>query len=559
MTEKALIEKYKALVKDKEIGELQKLGRKRQLKNLQNPPKGYKFSIAKAQRVVDFLQLLPHVKGQLAGQLFKLEEWQKFDIVYPLFGWVTDDENEYRRYKIAYNEMARKTGKSFLMSGIGIYMTWFDGEPGAETYIAATKKDQSRLVWDVAHDMVSHTTLKKRVKTAYTTMTFDGSKMVPLGADSKTLDGLSCHCGIFDEVHAMKNSHLYDVIKSSTGARVNSLLLLITTAGFDKYSFCYEERTYAEKILKGQLENERYFAFIACLDKKDDPFDEGVWRKSNPNLNVSNSIEDFRAAAKEAKQKGGQALTEFLTKRLNVWMEASSVWVSDENFLISKDLDFEESDLFGEDCYIGLDLSKTSDLSAFSAVFPLANGEYKVISRAYVPEASFNDRKNGDNIYQSFVDEGTLTVTPGNIIDYNTIFEDIKKDMENFNVIELSYDRYMAFQIVTDLTNEGLDCIGFGQGFLSMSPPTKLLETLLLEKKLHHNNDALMRWQLSNVVIEYDAAANIKMSKASTKSNSGSDRGTASKIDSWVATAMALGRASLNVYYEDEAVGVYLL
>ncbi len=561
MTKTELIKKYKSLVKDKEIGELQRLGRKRQCKDLQHPPKGYKFSIDKAQRVIDFLQLLPHVKGQLAGTLFILEEWQKYDIVYPLFGWVTDDDREYRRYKLAYSEMARKTGKSFLMSGIGIFMTWFDGEPGAETYCIATKKDQAKLVWDVAHDMIQHTTLKKRIKTAYNTMTYDSSKMAPLGSDSKTLDGLSTHFGIIDEYHSHKNSHLYDVIKSSTGARVNSLLMIITTAGFNKASSCFEEREYAERILRGQIENDRYFAFIASIDKKDDPFDETIWRKSNPNLGVSNSYEDFRAAAKEAKQKGGQALTEFLTKRLNVWVNSSNVWVKDEDFILPDNLKFSEDELSNDDCYIGLDLSKTSDLSAYAIIFPQADGEYKVISRAYVPEASFEDRKMGDNIYQRFVDSDTLKVTSGNVIDYKVIFEDIKEDMQKFNVIELAYDRYMAAQIITDLTDEGMDCIPFGQGFLSMAPVTRLLETLLLEKKLHHNNDPLLRWQLSNVIIEYDSAGNQKMSKASSKISTGGtgNRGSNAKIDSWIATAMALGRASLNVHYEDEAVGVYLI
>jgi len=550
---------YKNLIKSRDIGELQRLGRERMLRDLRKPPAGYKFDIEKAMRVVSFLEKLPHVKGQLAGTLFKLEEWQKYDIILPLFGWVSIDDTGRRRFKVAYNEMARKTGKSFLMSGIGLYMTFFDGEAGAETYCIATKKEQAKLVWDVANDMKNHTSLRKRIKTAYTSMSSKGCKMLPLGSDSKTLDGLSCHCGIVDEYHSHKNSHLYDVVKSSSGARINSLMIIITTAGFNKFSACYDERTYSEKILRQQLDNENYFAFIASIDEGDNPFDRDTWKKANPNLGVSNSYEDFEVASKEAQQKGGQTLVEFLTKRLNVWTNVSDVWIKDDDFSVPKNTLFNPADLYGQDCYIGLDLSKTSDLSAYALVFPQSNGEYKTIARAYVPSRAFEERKNGDNIYDKFVDAGTLKVTSGNVIDYNMISHDIKQDMEDYNVIELAYDRYMSASIITELTNEGLECIPFGQGFVSMNAPVSLIETLILEQKLHHNNDDLLRWQLSNVLIDYDSAGNKKMTKATSSANSGGQTGSNAKIDSWIAISMGLARASLNMHYEDDYNGIFII
>jgi phage terminase large subunit-like protein len=507
------------------------------------------------------LEKLPHVKGSLAGTLFVLEPWQKYDVIYPLFGWVTDNERQLRRFKIAYNEMARKTGKSFLVSGIGLYMTFFDGEPGAETYCIATKKDQAKIVWDGANDMKNRTALRSRIITSYSMMKYKSCVFAPLGADSKTLDGLSTHLGIVDEYHSHKNSHLYDVIKSSTGARDNSMMIIITTAGFNKQSACYDERTYSEKILRGQLKNENYFAFIASIDKKDDPFDPRTWKKANPNLGISNSIEDFTIASKEAKQKGGQTLVEFLTKRLNVWTNVSDVWIKDDDFPVDeKDL-FSEEDLIGAECYGGLDLSKTSDLTAYALVFPQPDGKFKTIVRSFVPEKSYEDRTGGDNVYKKFVDQGTLIVTPGNVIDYNIILESIRDDMEKFEVREMAYDRYMSAQIITELTNDGLECIPFGQGYVSMSAPTKMIETLILEKKLHHNNDALLRWQLSNVLIDYDPAGNAKMTKATSKAQTGGsgNRGSNSKIDAWIAIAMGLGRASLNMYYEEEYTGVYLI
>ena len=556
-----LIKTYETAIDDPHIGELQKLGRLRQLNDLRLPPEEYIFDIDKAERVVKFLEMLPHVKGSLAGTLFKLEPWQKYDVVYPLFGWI-HSKTGLRRFKIAYNEMARKTGKSFLVSGIGLYMTFFDGEPGAETYCIATKKDQAKLVWDVANDMKNRTALKSRIKTSYSQMRGRGSVFAPLGADSKTLDGLSTHCGIVDEYHSHKNSHLYDVIKSSTGARQNSLMIIITTAGFNKASACYDERTYAEKVLRGQVDNANYFAFISSIDKSDDPFDPSTWRKANPNLGISNSIEDFRIASKEAKQKGGQTLVEFLTKRLNVWTNVADVWVKDEDFPVGSETIFDENDLIGEVCYGGLDLSKTSDLTAYALTFPRPGGTFRTIVRSFVPDKSYRERMDtGDNVYKQFVEAGTLIVTPGNVIDYEIILRSIRDDMQKYDVREMAYDRYMSAQIITELTDDGLECVPFGQGYVSMSAPTKMIETLLLEKKLHHNNDPLLRWQLSNVIIDYDPAGNAKMTKATSKAGTGGsgNRGSNAKIDAWIAIAMSLARASLNMYYEEEYTGVYLI
>ncbi len=556
-----LIEKYIDLEARPEIGELQRLGRARMLNDLRNPPAGYTFSIEKAERVRKFLEMLPHIKGQLAGKLLKLEEWQIYDIIYPLFGWVNEEDLKTRRFKIGYNEMARKTGKSFLVSGIGLYMAFFDGEPGAEVYCLATKKDQAKLVWDIANQMKNRTALKAYIRTAYNTMTWQGNIFQPLGADSKTLDGLSTHLGIVDEYHSHKNSNLYDVIKSSTGARKNSMMLIITTAGFNKHSACYDEHEYSEKILRGTIKNENYFAFIASIDPNDDYYNPAVWKKANPNLGISNSIEDFTIASNEARQKGGQTLTEYLTKRLNVWTNVSDIWIKDEDYILPDETIFDEAELLGRECYGGLDLSKTSDLTAYALIFPYPDGIYKLITRAFVPERSFLDRSDGDNIYKRFEESGSLEVTPGNVIDYKIIEKRILEDMERFQIVEMAYDRYMSAQIISELTNEGLECIPFGQGFLSMSAPTKFIETLLLEKKLYHNNNDLLRWQLSNVVIDYDPAGNAKMSKASSKAGTGGsgNRGSNAKIDSWVATAMAVGRASLNVYLEDEFTGIYLI
>lgn len=554
MTIQELIELQKERVKDKTIGRLQRLSRERFLKDLQRDD--LVFDIKKAQRVVDFIQMLPYTKGIKAGQKIKLEEWQILDIIYPLFGFYKKNSNGdlVRRYRIAYNEVARKNGKSELAAGLGLYLAFADKELGAEVYTAATKRDQAKIVWSASEFMKNNSPLKKYVKTAYSKMIMEStnSKYEPLGADSKTLDGLNVHGVIIDEYHAHPNSDLYDVLRSAMGARKQPLMFIITTAGFNKNSPCFREREYAVKILEGIVENDEYFVFIATIDdediEKEDFFREEVWKKANPNLGVSLFIDDFKAMALEAKDMPTK-LNNFLTKRLNVWTDSFERWISTDKWNENFRYEIKESELIGLSCFGGLDLSSTTDITALVWLFRREDENdwwYDILCRFWIPRENMLERVRRDKVpYDVWVRQGWLQTTPGDVVDYDFIEAQIKKDFENFEVKELAYDRWNATSIINNLMNDGIEnLVPFGQGFASMSAPTKELEMLVLKKKINHGNNPILKWMMSNVAIKKDPAGNIKIDKAKSSE----------KVDGMVALVMALGRAIVN---EEDEKSIY--
>ena len=546
MTKKQLIALQKRRVKDKNIGKLQRLGRERFLNDLTHgESRGIYFDFKKADRVVRFIEMMKHIKGELAGENIKLEAWQKYDIIYPLFGLVIKKNNRWvRKYKIAYDEIARKNAKSMLASGIANYLAFGDKEGGAEVYAVATKKDQAKIVWETSDTMKNQSPLKNHVATAYTKMTMKltESTYAPLGADSKTLDGLNVHGAIVDEYHAHPTSDLFDVIRSATGARNQPLLFIITTAGFSRTSPCYYEREYAIKILEGVLKNDSYFVFIATIDDGDDPFDEKVWIKANPNLKKSVKIEDFRDMAREAKDKPS-SLNNFLTKKLNIWTDSMNRWISTDKWNDSFSYEINEEKLKGRECYGGLDLSSTTDISALVYVFPKDNDEYDVLCRFWIPEDNMRERERKDKVpYSTWVRNGYMSATDGNVIDYAFIEHRIKEDCEKFDVKELAYDRWNSSALVTRLEEEGISqMIPFGQGFGSMSAPTKQIETLVLQKKLNHGNNPILNWMMSNVSLKTDPAGNKKIDKSKSSE----------KVDGAVSLAMGLGIKLLTKKDED--------
>ena len=558
MTTDVLIKKIETLVKDKTIGKLQRLARERFLKDLKRTKtdKNLKFDIKKAERVVKFIQMLHYTKGAKAGQRIELQEWQIYDIIYPLFGFYKKNNNGdwVRRYKIAYNEIARKNGKSELAAGIGLYLAFGDGELGAEVYTVATKRDQAKIVWEASEFMKNNSPLKKYVKTAYSKMIMDttNSKYEPLGADSKTLDGLNVHGAVIDEYHAHKTSELYDVIRSGMGARKQPLMFIITTAGFDKKAPCYTEREYARKILEGVVENDEYFAFIATIDdediEKENYYTENIWIKANPNMGVSLYLDDFKAMAREAKEVPTK-LNNFLTKRLNVWTDSITRWISTDKWNKSFRYEIDEERLKGKVCFGGLDLSSTTDISALVWLFKQENNEDEwidVLCRFWIPEDNMRERVRRDKVpYDVWVKQGWIKTTPGDVIDYDFIEAEIKRDFEKFKVRELAYDRWNATSIINNLMNEGIEnLVPFGQGFASMSAPTKELEMLVLKGKFNHGNNPVLKWMMSNVAIRKDPAGNIKIDKAKSSE----------KVDGMVAAVMALGRMIVN---EDNDTSIY--
>lgn len=547
MTKKQLINKIKKLAQDKSIGKYQRLCRERFLSDLETgEDRGIYFDFDLADRAVTFLEMMPHIKGELAGQRLVLEEWQKYDIIYPLFGFVVERDGKWvRRYKIAYDEIARKNGKSMLASGIANYLAFGDGEQGAEVYAVATKKDQAKIVWEVSDSMKNKSALRKHINTAYTKMRFEAmdSSYEPLGADSKTLDGLNVHGSVIDEYHAHPNSDMFDVIRSATGARRQPLIFIITTAGFNKNSPCYSERKYAIDLLEGTLKNDSYFVFIAAIDEKDDPFDEKTWIKANPNLGTSVDIEDFRDMAREARDKPS-ALNNFLTKKLNQWADSTSRWISTDKW--NNSYTGEVNPQKGAICYAGLDLASTTDIAAMVLIFPKESGSFDVRCKFWVPRDTIYEREKADKVpYSQWVREGLIIATDGNVIDDKFIEASIKEEVEQYDMKLLAYDRWNSSSLIGRLEDDGITNLApFGQGFASMSAPTKEIETLVLQQNLNHGNNDVLTWMMGNVAIKTDPAGNIKIDKSKSSE----------KVDGPVALAMAMGAYLADRKTEDKNI-----
>lgn len=495
------------------------------------------FDAKAAQLAINFFQFCKHSKGEWAGQTVELEDWQAFKTAI-IFGWKR--YNGARRFRTVYIEEPRKNGKSTWAAGVGLYLLVADGEPGAEIYTAATKRDQARIVHSEATRMVKASpALRKRVRVFKDNLHIEGtaSKYEPVGRDADSLDGLNVQGAIVDELHAHKTRDLWDILDTATGSRRQPLLLAITTAGFDRQSICWEQHEYTEKILEGLIQDDSFFGLIYSMDEGDDWEDESVWYKANPNLGTSKKLEDMRRQALKAKETPS-ALNAFLRLHLNVWTQAETRWLSPDSWAACGHA-VDADGLRGRTCYGGLDLSSTTDISAFVLVFPPEqDGDtYKVLPRFFIPEAAMRERSRRDRVpYDAWVREGYITATPGNVIDYSFILAQIDEDAQRYDLKEIAFDRWGATKIVQELQDlGGEDFVAqFGQGFASMSAPMKELEKLVLSKQLAHGNNPVLSWMASNIVARQDPAGNIKPDKEKSTE----------KIDGIVALIMGLDRAT---------------
>jgi phage terminase large subunit-like protein len=499
--------------------------------------RGLTFDRSEAEHVLKFFSILKHSKGEWANKPIELEPWQQF-MLWCLFGWKRADGT--RRFRTAYIEVARKNGKSTIGAGVGLYLMTADGEQGAEIYAAATKRDQARITHSEAIRMVrSSPMLKKRINIFRDNLNIEGtaSKFEPLGADSDTMDGLNIHGAIVDEIHAHKTRDVWDKIDTGTGARRQPLMFGITTAGYDRQSLCWTLNEYTKKILDRVVDDDSFFGMIFTLDDEDDWQDESTWIKANPNLNVSKKLDDLRRKAERAKEMPS-AQNSFLRLELNVWTQSETKWMPIEHWRqCGVPLDY--SKLAGRRCYAGLDLSSTSDLTAWVLVFPPLPGEdvYLVRPRFWIPEDNLQKRVHDDRVpYDVWLRGGFLSSTPGNVIDYDYIFDQVERDAKEFKVDEIAFDRWGAARVINVLQSKGLTCVEFGQGFASMSPPMKELERLVMGHKIAHGNNPVMNWMADNVVANLDAAGNIKPDKEKSRE----------KIDGIVALIMGLDRAMRN-------------
>ncbi len=496
-----------------------------------------------AQLAIGFIENLQHSKGEWAGQRLILEPWQVF-ICWCIFGW--KKLNGSRRFRIAYNEVARKNGKSTFAAAIGLYLLLMDNEQGAEIYSAATKMDQAKIIHREAtrmvkasRDLQSYFGVGCHVNNIHVDKT--NSMFEPLGADAKTLDGLNPSGATIDELHAHKDSSIWDIIRSAIGARRQPLMFAITTAGFNMQSFCYEQRDYAVKVLEGIIDDDSLFAIIFTLDRDengvllDDWKDETCWEKANPNYGVSVSIDDMKSMCKEAIESPTK-MNNFLVKKLNVWTTQKVKWLNVEKWNACNEV-VDERLLLGKPCFTALDLSSTTDITSTLHLFPWDDGKYVAVTKFYIPKENAIARQRKDGVpYQKWADQGFITMTEGNVIDYDFVMEDLCKAGEQYDIQLIGYDRWGFEMFRQQAIKKGIQedlLISFGQGFASMTAPMKELEKLYLAGKLIHNNNPVLTWMASNVAAKTDPADNIKPDKEKSSE----------KIDGIVALVMALGLA----------------
>jgi phage terminase large subunit-like protein len=494
----------------------------------------YHFDTRAASQAVRFFEkLLVHSKGEWAGQPFVLQDWQRDDIIKPLFGWKRADGT--RRYRQAYIEIPRKNGKSTICAGLALYLLFADDEPGAEVFCAAADREQARIVFDQAKSMVESSpalTKYSEVFRSSITVPKSASSYRVLSADAYTKHGLNAHGIIFDELHAQPNRDLWDVLNTSTGARRQPLMIMITTAGYDRESICWEQHEYATRVLGGMIEDDSYFAYIAAAEPDDDWTDPVVWAKANPGLGVTIKLDYLEAECRRAQNSPAYQNT-FRRLHLNQWTSQDERWL---DMTAWDACDAALPDLHGRECFAGLDLASTTDIAALTLVFPpLEDEPYYALPFFWIPQDNMLERERRDRVpYRAWVRDGLMQATPGNVIDYDSIVATLFDLGQSYNLREIAFDRWGATLISQQLTDMGFEMVQFGQGYASMSAPTKELHKMILGQEIAHGGHRVLRWMADNVVVRQDPAGNLKMDKSRSRE----------KIDGMVALVMALDRAT---------------
>lgn len=490
-----------------------------------------------ADFAVEFIENLTHTKGQWAGKPFELIDWQE-QIVRDIFGILKP--NGYRQFTTAYIEVPKKQGKSELAAGFSIFLTCADGEERAEVYGCAGNRQQASIVFDVAVDMIKNCPpLLKRIKILASSKKIiylpTNSFYQVLSAEAYSKHGFNISGVIFDELHVQPNRKLFDVMTKGSGdARTQPLYFLITTAGNDTTSIGYEIHQKALDILEGRKIDPTFYPVIYSAKENEDWTDPEVWRRVNPSVDITVSMEKIQEMCDSAKQNPAEE-NAFRQLRLNQWVKQDVRWMPMEkwdacNFRVNP------RELEGRICYGGLDLSSTTDITAFVLVFPpeYEGDKYQVLPYFWLPEDSLDLRVRRDHVpYDVWNGQNFLKTTEGSVIHYSFVEKFIEELGKKYNIQEIAFDRWGAIQISQNLEELGFTMVMFGQGYGSISPPTKELMNLTFERRIAHSGNPVLRWMMDNVFVEMDAAGNIKPSK----------KKSTEKIDGVVALVMALDRA----------------
>ncbi len=488
-----------------------------------------------------FCLLLRHYTGEWAGQPLALAPFQQF-VAYSVFGWVKQDGM--RRFRTVVMRVPRKNGKTTFAAGMALYLLALDGEPGAQVFAAATKRDQARLVFRDACTMLRYASPKVRSrfveKTSLLEFPSTDSRFEPLAADSEKLDGLNPHAAVCDEVHAWPTRDLWDVLQSGMGARRQPLMIDVSTAGNNTSGFAYSTHKRAEDILSGTLTDEAFFAYVAMADPEDltDWENPAIWEKANPGYGTIKPKHYFETEAAKVRATPS-ALTDFLTKQLNIWANAAERWL-DPNDWNRGNTDNLAEKLKGRKCHGAVDLGKVNDLSAFALIFPpdqvyaaIGIKKYAMLCWHWCPGDDIPTRSREHRVpYDAWERAGWIERMPGNTTDYAMIRARVTEICPSYQVQDIAFDRMFAGETVQGLQDAGLVMVEFGQGFLSMAGPTAEFERLVKSGQILHADNPLLSWEAGNVCCEVDAAGNIKPSKKKSRE----------KIDGIVAGVMGLGR-----------------
>lgn len=508
-------------------GKYERLACKRHLRDLERQGTDdfpYIFDNNRADRIYRWFFYCRHVKGAKAGQPIELEPFQKFELG-SIFGWVHKDTG-LRRFRKAYSRRARKNGKSTELSGVALYMLAGDKEAGPEIYCTATKKDQARIVYNDAKAMAEGSPdIKKRLKIRDYTIShkFNNGILKPLSKDTKTLDGLNPHMAVIDEYHAHVDSSMYDVMVSGMGQRLQPLLFIITTAGFEtENNACYKEDLYCKKILEGDIANESYFVFIQELDEEDDIHDPANWIKANPLLAITpEGLAYLKQQHDEAFGSGDpDKIRNFLVKNLNKWVNAKKdgymAGIMDKWKALAVDRKMLYEQLRGQTCNVGVDLSKKIDLTSIAFEFYI-DGKAAVISHSFIPEDTVAQKRKTDKVpYDMWARQGWISITPGAVVDYRFIAAFIHEmELEyGWKINEICYDPYNATQFANEMADEGYTMVEIRQGVRTLSEPTKDFRERVLKGEVLHDGNPVLTWALSNAVTKADHNENIMLDKS---------------------------------------------
>ena len=512
----------------------------------------YYFDEKAADSAVRYIEgNIRHVKGELAGKLLKLEEWQKNEIIRPLFGWKKRQDGT-RKFSSAYVEVPKKSGKSFLAASMAAIFLDIDKEGGSEIVGVAWGRKQASLVFDATKGVIKKSPrLNKKCQVYRNTIQapdhIGGTKKYHiLSKEAGAEDGLNPQLAVIDELHEHKNSNVVEMVEKSMAARKQPLSFIITTAGSDLYGIGHQRHQYAIDVVKGIYEDDNLLVCIYGADKDDDPFSEETWKKVNPNYGVSVYKEAYEREA--AKAKGSSAsLNSFKRYYLNIWTQSADGWISDvvwkesskykDKWTHRNDIEDELHKLGLADypCYGGLDLSSRSDITAFTLLWNI-DGQFYSLNWFWLPEEKGSMSADTKNIqYREWVDKGYITETDGNVVDYDFVIHKIKELSEIYQIKSIAYDPYNSHHIVPKLDEIGAELVEFRQGFLSMNAPSKELEAAIMSKRFEHFGNPVLRWMAGNAEVATDPAGNIKIIKDRNRPEK--------KVDGIISNIMAYGLA----------------